>query len=194
MIQKIVILHFLVLLFFIFVSCKEKKNSRPSSNWYTLADLVDDNSNSHLHNSLIFGIEKSIAEYPSVDGNGVGIGNGISKQFENYCSLKKLCTTDQLVELTNSKYVNVRAYAFLALAEKRYDGLTAILENHLKDTASFNYRSGCMVNPKAINLFYLQTLQSELGETAFNSYMKIVSKQFDPEVWRRMMMTEIYFD
>jgi hypothetical protein len=184
----------LIFLFLVCLSCTESTRARPNSHWFTLADLLDDSSDFHLHNSLIFSIEKSIAEAPTVDGNSVGLGYEISKQFENYCSLKKLCTTRQLVDLTDSKYVNVRAYAFLALVEKKYDALPAILERHLTDTARFGYYSGCMVYPKTINLFYLQTLQTQLRGTGFNGYMKIVSNQFDPEVWRRMMMTEIYFD
>jgi hypothetical protein len=178
--------------FFTCFSCKENASLKSRSNWYTLNDLVDDTSDLTLHNMLIANIEKSLAENPTVNGNLAGYG--VSKQLNDYCSLKKLCTTNHLVELTNSKCIALRAYAFLALVDMRYAGLPGILEEHLTDTARFNYQSGCMINPKAINLFYLQALQSLLEEASFKRYMKIVAKQFHPEEWRSMMMTEIYYD
>jgi hypothetical protein len=165
-------------------SCKENASLKSRSNWYTLNDLVDDTTDLTLHTMLLANSEKSLAENPTVNGNLAGYG--VSKQLNDYCSLKKLCTTSHLVELTNSKYVTLRAYAFLALVEMRYAGLPGILEEHLTDTARFNYQSGCMINPKAINIFYLQALQSLLAEATFNRYMKIVSNQFDPEEWRSM--------
>jgi hypothetical protein len=106
----------------------------------------------------ILQITKKISKYKTVDDNAVGFAGQTTEQYKRLISLTQLATVNELIILTDHKSEKVRVYAFWALAKRKYSNIIQILENHLGDTATIEFYSGCMLTPKRVNYFFLDVL------------------------------------
>jgi len=102
-----------------------------------------------------------------------------SKQWIRYEWLSKNATNDQLFELMNSKFPNVRAYAFLCLKSRPTINLKPIILEHLKDSSSFIWGNGCFGEEKQINSFFLEECSGLFSRKELRQYRNIISKGSD---------------
>ena len=108
-----------------------------------------------------------------VESSHIGVGGSPSKQWDKYEQLKKVATIDQLIALTDHKNSAVRCYAFQALATKRFDKMFPILLKHLKDTATVQTQSGCIVITQFTGDYFVNvvTLNSRASKSPFQLWI-----------------------
>src|SRR5687768_5695488 len=93
----------IAILFWGFYGCKhEEKEKAAEPQRATITELVN-----------------QIANHPTVDQQLTGIGI-VSKQYKRFEALASKATDEELTQLTTDPNVNVRAYAFWALAKRNY--------------------------------------------------------------------------
>jgi hypothetical protein len=162
----------------IFISCNSKRD-RLSISDLEIPDSSTAKENIIVRQGYLENVIGQISAYPSVDCAAVDIGGVETEQYKRFLWLKRFTTEQELIELTKYDNGKVKAYAFWALADRNYPNCKAILEQHLKDTTSFQFSSGCLGNTKFINLFYLSCLSSKLSDNEIALYKKEISKSFD---------------
>ncbi len=100
----------------------------------------------------------SLIESAIIDGEAVGYAGIKSDIYLCFERLVELATSEELIFLTDHKTPSVRAYAFWALSKKRNPIVKEIMMNHLNDTGTFSYMSGCSISEEQVNQFYLNLL------------------------------------
>ena len=127
----------------------------------------------------ILRIAKKIAKYKTVDDNAVGFAGRTTEQYKRLLSLTQLASDNELVILTDHANEKVRAYAFWALAKRKYSNILQILEKHLGDTSTIEFYSGCMMTPKRVNYFYLDVLTpTHIDEDSFKLTTQEINKYY----------------
>lgn len=138
-------------------------------------------------------ITRDISLCSTVDAAAVGFGGVQSEQYERFLLLRKIANDEELIQLTKSANGNVKAYAFLALAERNYPNCNELLQQHIKDTTSFQYRSGCIGGTRFINVFYLNSLQNKLTSSEVACYKTQISKCFNARTWHQVEQPGVIF-
>lgn len=87
-------------------------------------------------------IANKLKKYKWVEGVFVGYIGTPSKIYQTGKKLRIKSTRDELTELTFHPNPIVRAYSFWGLTERKENGLTDLLLQHLKDTAIINTMFG----------------------------------------------------
>jgi hypothetical protein len=98
-------------------------------------------------NNLVY----AIAALAVRESNYIGIDGRKSTQPNYLDLLEKQAGIDQLVQLTNHKSSLVRSLAFQALKDKNYTGLKEIFDKHIFDDQTYQYQSGCVIEPIPVN-------------------------------------------
>lgn len=134
-----------------------------------------------LRSGYLEKLVRDIAQYSTVDAAAaaVGFGGVQSGQYELFLMLRKIATNEELIQLTTSSNANVKAYAFKALADRDYPNCRLLLQQHLNDTTSFQYLSGCIGSTLSVNAFYLSCLSGKLSKAEIASYETQISNRSD---------------
>ncbi len=111
-----------------------------------------------------------IATLQNLESNYIGIEGRKSTQPDYVSILKIWADTNQLVKLTDHGNAIVKSIAFQALKDKNYAGLKEIFEKHLNDKQTYNYHSGCVIEPVPVNLEFYRCIYPTLSSVEANSY------------------------
>jgi hypothetical protein len=179
MIKKTQII-FLILatIFFGCVSCNVKsKESKMREKQHLDSSFVTLNMLSIIHN---------ISSDSNVYAKYTGYAGATSNQYLEFERLKKFASLNDLVNLTNSKSISLKVYAFLALNDKENNNIKAILEKHLKDKDSFTFFSGCIGTQEHVNVFFYKNISNQLSNKERETYMSEISKCFTTNEWKMM--------
>jgi hypothetical protein len=103
-----------------------------------------------------------IASVGQVENKSVGFGGGQSDSYNCFIELNKIASDNDLIMLTQHLKPSVRCYAFWALCKRNYKDIRIVLTPMLKDTASINYQSGCIVMGSNVVNFCLDILTPEM--------------------------------
>lgn len=87
-------------------------------------------------------IAKKLSKYKRVEGVFVGFVGMPSEIYQTGKKLRIKSTRDELIELTFHPDPIVRAYSFWGLTERKENGLTDLLLQHLEDTVIINTMFG----------------------------------------------------
>jgi len=85
-----------------------------------------------------------IAKINEVQQEHVGIAGTESENYKNFIQLKKIATTDELVQLTDNKNATVVCYASWALADNSYSDLKKIFQKFIIKDRQVETFSGCI--------------------------------------------------
>jgi hypothetical protein len=116
-----------------------------------------------------------ISQHGKVEGKTVGYGGRTSEQYLRFSRLMVNASDSELVLLTNHYSPVVKAYAFWALSIKGYSEIKSIVEKHLHDRQRFQFQSGCIVENKMINEWFLHLAQQNLTKNEIENYKLIIS-------------------
>jgi hypothetical protein len=170
----------------LFTSCNSKQGG---------SKIQDSTDNSYAILRAAF-LEKTIRDislYSTVDCAAVGFGGVQSEQYKRFLLVKKIASDQELVQLTQTSNGNVKAYAFQALVDRNYSDCSSVFQQHLNDTTSFQYLSGCIGSTKFINLFYLSCLSNKLSDAAIAVYKTEISKCFDSKTWNQIEKIDTHY-
>lgn len=139
------------LLAFVLIFSFACNNNREASNSITVVDTS-------ILRPQILNLSNEIALHKSVNTAAVGVAGAETDQWRRFDSLIKLGTDDELVALVDHSSANVRAYAFWALAKRKFKNIKPLLDKHISDTATFHFFSGCELGTERINMFFLNVM------------------------------------
>jgi hypothetical protein len=99
-----------------------------------------------------------------------------TRQSFRYHWFSTWATTDELLNLVNSKNTNTKVLAFLALKNRKDVDVKSIVQNHLQDTASFVETYGCFGNSKRVNSYFLEESIGWFSKAEIIRFRNLVSK------------------
>ena len=117
----------------ILISCGSYGDSAKSS-----FSLSDDDIRQEILDTV-----KEIANENMLMSAAIGIAGIKTPQFERFEYLFTNATESELIELMDYPNSVVKGYTFWALAKIRSDSLERILENHINDTDTILFQTGC---------------------------------------------------
>lgn len=120
---------------------------------------------------------QEISALDCLEAKHIGIEGRESKQVDYLGTLKKWSDIDELVKLTDHKNPLVRTLAFQALIDSKHNGLEEIFKKHLKDSQTYNYHSGCVVEPVPVNIAFYQSIYSTLSPAKANYFKQELLKE-----------------
>lgn len=89
-------------------------------------------------------IVKRIASINEVQSAHIGAAGIESDNYKNYLELKRIATTDDLLNLTDNQNAVVACYASMALADKSYPDLRTVFLKFLSHDRKVSTLSGCI--------------------------------------------------
>lgn len=103
-------------------------------------------------------IVKKIEKVNVLMGSAVYYAGVRPKQWDHFVKLKKVATTEELIELTNHKNGVVRCYSFWGLSHKNEIDLFEIVKKHLEDDESISTQFGCIGGQQMVGDFFIQVM------------------------------------
>lgn len=97
-------------------------------------------------------IAKKIALINEVQSQHIGNAGIESDNYKNYLELKKVATTDDLLNLTYNQNAVVACYASMALADKSYSDLRTVFSKFLSHDRKVSTFSGCIKSKDGISI------------------------------------------
>lgn len=91
-----------------------------------------------------------------LDYKAVGIAGEKTEQYENFEELKKIATTEELLQILKSKNTVVKGYASWALADKKYINLSEILDDFITNKFTVRNQNGCIIDTNDLSLVFNQ--------------------------------------
>jgi len=142
--KKSILILFIAL--FLYSCTQEKKRTKLNSK----IELSDKTRN----------IVSKIIEYGEITGQAVGYSGMKPKQWDNFTSLRKNASEQELLRLTEHTNPVVKCYAFDLLVNTRNKNSFNILKKHLQDTTYVSVQYGCIGSMIRVNDYYIKSMSS----------------------------------
>ena len=116
---------------------------KPLTNIFFLIMLLIVNTSYGQTKELTVIVDK-IAKINEVQQEHVGFSGAESENYKNFKQLKKIATTEELVQLTDNKNATVACYASWALADNLYPDLKIVFQKFILKNRQVETFSGCV--------------------------------------------------
>jgi len=103
-------------------------------------------------------IVEDLISYGRITGRAVGVAGSKPKQWDNFISLSKNASEQELLFLTKHSNPIVKCYSFDILVNRRNKNSFNLLKNNLKDTTSVSTQFGCIGSSTRVNDYFIQSI------------------------------------
>ncbi len=124
-------------------------------------------------------IVKEIEKENVLNYKSVGIAGVVTNQYLNFETLKKTATNEELLQILKNKNTVVKGYASWALADKKYQKLSDILDEFISNNYQVENQNGCIVSINSLAEIFYQRINYQY---VYNKLNKEDSLFFDYQI------------
>ncbi|MBL0359178.1 MAG: hypothetical protein IPP72_20955 [Chitinophagaceae bacterium] len=179
----------LLLVVIVFVSCNHQKDldliDKAEMPEGLLAKMDTLNNIDPLHSITV-----KLSADNRVYGKYTGLAAVTSDQYHYYELLQKNASDSQLLELVKQSNVNLKVYALWALDGRHYNEPASLVNMNVPDCRTFQLFSGCEIDTRHINVYFLQAAQNRLDKKEYELYKAAIAGLYSKEAWEQIKRTE----